>query len=404
MGGSLVITVKDTLNLPQFRHAEVRAGKCGLGRRIHWAHVIDHEDVGDYLEGGELLLNCGQMWPVQKETENKLFKAFLKNDIAGIVFAVGRYLTETPQQVLEFGETNGIPVLEVPFQVSFEKAIQWIHKQILQEEERGAARRRDRSELLRLLLEEPATDGLTIEEKVQALGLNPRARWMAGLVLSGQAYTNENMLHWRDCCQRWIDEEVETTGFCEIYREQLILMVSPGFRIQEFESLFTGLYHTLVDSTVDQHPSLVMGRIKQGMFSFAKSYTEAKVLAPIVRNRDPLGGIYFADQLQRELLLYGGFAPERAQEFRRFILPEELLSEKGQPLYETLKCLVLNGYNREKVADILHIHRNTLRYRIRRIEDLLKDSLSSPQCQFWIRAALDLESVAAQSMVETSID
>ncbi|MEH7345782.1 helix-turn-helix domain-containing protein [Bacillus sp. JJ1532] len=123
-----------------------------------------------------------------------------------------------------------------------------------------------------------------------------------------------------------------------------------------------------------------------------KSYQDSKSLLSIVRNLKSEGGVYFADELRRELMLYQGINPEQANELRSAILPDEYFSKRGEILYETLKCLAKNEYNREKAAEILHIHRSTLRYRIERLEEFLQCRLSSSRCQFWIQIALDLES------------
>ncbi len=89
-------------------------------------------------------------------------------------------------------------------------------------------------------------------------------------------------------------------------------------------------------------------------------------------------------------------SPAEAYDLLNKLLPDKLRFEKDEVLYETLTCLALNSFNREYVAKTLHIHRNTLRYRIKKIEELLQDNLASPDCQFWIQTALNIESLARQ--------
>ena len=126
-----MITVREALRLTELSNIVVRTGERGLYRKIRWAHVIDHDDVGHFLEGGELLLTSGQVWPQDKTSEEKLLKGFLRYQISGILFATGRYLKECPSSVLEFGEKYDIPVLEVPFEVQFVKLTRTIHQEIM---------------------------------------------------------------------------------------------------------------------------------------------------------------------------------------------------------------------------------------------------------------------------------
>lgn len=63
------------------------------------------------------------------------------------------------------------------------------------------------------------------------------------------------------------------------------------------------------------------------------------------------------------------------------LLPPSCLSlwqshmEQDLTLIHNLKCYLINGRNIAETARTLHLHRNTLIYRLRKIEDLLHISL-----------------------------
>ncbi|TCP20717.1 PucR-like helix-turn-helix protein [Scopulibacillus darangshiensis] len=544
-----MITVKEALRLPELDTVTVRAGKSGLFRKIRWAHVIDHDDMQHFLEGGELLLTCGQVWPQDKKLEDQLIKGFQRYKISGILFATGVYLKECPPAVVTFGEKYAIPVLEVPFQVPFVKITHTIHLEILnrqirnkeltdqlpleltqnlkhansridvcktlseslkcpvvttdqtnnildkvipangkladiphlmnklthefenlyfynnhrekgesenktkaivvraaspphamavplqvgeifsgaiwllnfsqQLEERHAlalehaaavlldinlnnkeveiTRKQLRLELLELLIEKPLSAETVIENRMRKLGLEPKANWIVGFVLSGNNAASSSEASLNDVCKKWIDQSETINGFCEAYEGQWTLLLTSNLEHPELQDQFNHFYDYLQGTSKKMVPVLVYGGIKTEMAAIFESYQDARTLAPIVQYLSPSGGVYLADHFRRELALYGGVAPDKAQEFRNLILPEELLSERGAALYETLKCLASHNYNRESVAKALYIHRNTLRYRIERIEKLLQDSLSSPKCKFWIQVAIDLEPLTMQT-------
>jgi DNA-binding PucR family transcriptional regulator len=56
-------------------------------------------------------------------------------------------------------------------------------------------------------------------------------------------------------------------------------------------------------------------------------------------------------------------------------------SHKGE-LFKTLKVLVESGNNLKNACENLHIHRNTLGYRIERIKELTQLDLSQPEILF----------------------
>ena len=257
-----------------------------------------------------------------------------------------------------------------------------------------------RLDLLDLLLENPETAPIIVEEKIKALGLEHGIHWLAGLILLEVNKLASplpiDMETTRDEFKKWIEETDGIYGFCEIYENQLVLLIASSLDKYRIKQEFNNLQNNLRNTTPQTTPVLVLGEIKQNALSFVESYQEAKALAPIVLHQSNSGGAYFSDQLKREMFLYGGISPEKAMEFRNIILPNEILSEKGSTLYKTLKCLASSNYNRDQVTKELHIHMNTLRYRIKRIEELFEDSLTSPRCQFWIQVALDLESLATE--------
>ncbi|OCA82048.1 PucR family transcriptional regulator [Pseudobacillus wudalianchiensis] len=546
-----MLTVREAILLPGLNNIAVRAGKRGLFRKIRWAHVIDHDDMKHFLEGGELLMTCGQVWPQDKSAEERLLKGLLRHQISGILFATGRYLEKCPPAVLEFGEKYAIPILEVPFHLRFVKITHSIHQEIMRREFRkkelttrlssqltdelksahasidicrtlskhfkclsvitnssgemleksipnntkridlprtieqltktlngdifndshseqeaisvegqaiyiptktppyaiavplrtgenhwgtlwlislqhqfeethtialeyaatilldihlhqqeiGIAHKQLRAELMELLFESPKTGSIVMEDRMRKLRLAPNENWIAGLVLPGKKEMPLSLSLEMDFlsseCTRWIDQTEGIDGFCEAYDGQLTLLISSNLTHMEMKTLLEHLYNHIRAIYKQIRPVFVFGERKADLLSLVESYQQAKSLSPLVQYSHSEGGIYFADESRRELLLYGGMNTSRALEFRKLILPEELLSERGAALYETLKCLAVHNYNREIVAKRLHIHRNTLRYRIERIEQYLQDSLSSSRCQFWIQVALDLESLAS---------
>lgn len=74
---------------------------------------------------------------------------------------------------------------------------------------------------------------------------------------------------------------------------------------------------------------------------------------------------------------------------------------RGTDLTSTLERLVNCG-KRQDAAAQLYVHRNTLRYRLGRIEELLRVDLGSPQTQYWLRLAFDaLKLLTASAPVQS---
>lgn len=289
--------------------------------------------------------------------------------------------------------THHIPILKYAAHVFIE-----LYKQA---QEENVKRWQCQSEVLDLLLQKQQTATLVVEKKIQEIGLQSKGKWMAGLVLTGNIHLSPRTLlelaSIRGICNKWFEEEREINGFCEVFGDRLVLLMTTSLENPELTIRLNQLKHLLLKINDQISPVFVIGNAQQDLLSFDASFESASSLAPIVQYKNHSGGTYFSDQFQREILLYGKMSPTEAHDLLHKLLPDKMLHEEGEILYETLKCLASNGYNRDIVAKKLHIHRNTLRYRIKKIEELLQDSLSSPDCQFWIQTALHIQSLSQRS-------
>lgn len=541
-----MITIQDALRLGELENAIIHSGKSGLARKIRWVHVIDHDDIGHFLEGQELLLSCGQIWPKDKVSEEKFLYSLLRHQISGIVLATGRYLTSCPPALINFGEKYSIPIIEISFKVPFVKVTYAIQKEIMErkyhkkifasqvpkklldlmppaknnkdvcsilanflghtvvftdqtntiqlnavplgqnpinltqkitslvnqldkeytpnetispdiysvnlqtdstgviaiplnvdkvafgtlwflhndelvteqhvlalkygaqimidfyidEQEKSVKRWQLQSEVLDLLLEKQQTATIVIGKRLQEIGLQSKGKWMAGLILTGNIESPPQIAKelgsYRAICNNWFANELEIDGFCEVYNDKLTLLITTSLDKSHLNERLAILSQHLLKVNNQLSPVFIIGTEQQELLSFVSSYEDANSLAPIVQFKSPSGGIYFSDLFQREILLYGKMSPAEAHQLLNKLLPDKMLFEDGEILYETLRCLALNHYNRENVAKKLHIHRNTLRYRIKKIEEILGDSLSSPTCQFWVQTALNIKSLSYQ--------
>ena len=75
------------------------------------------------------------------------------------------------------------------------------------------------------------------------------------------------------------------------------------------------------------------------------------------------------------LVSLGKKTPCRASATQLFLSLWQSHMEQDLTLIHNLKCYLINGRNIAETARTLHLHRNTLIYRLRKIEDLLHISL-----------------------------
>jgi hypothetical protein len=100
------------------------------------------------------------------------------------------------------------------------------------------------------------------------------------------------------------------------------------------------------------------------------------------------------DRIGDLLLLSGG--PAVARMMSRRLAPLDSLTQKAASrLGETALAYVRHGGNSVAMAGELHVHPQTVRYRIARLRELLGDQLEDPDARFELEAALRLRGLSA---------
>lgn len=68
-------------------------------------------------------------------------------------------------------------------------------------------------------------------------------------------------------------------------------------------------------------------------------------------------------------------------------------SKNNSSLLETLEAYLNSGMNKSLTASELYVHKNTVKYRLNKIEEILKKRISEPDVAFTYRLALHLRRV-----------
>jgi carbohydrate diacid regulator len=134
---------------------------------------------------------------------------------------------------------------------------------------------------------------------------------------------------------------------------------------------------------------LALGHYFPDVGGLARSYRVARTTLSVGKQRCPEAVSFYYSDLMLPVLLDGLRQGWQAEELRR---PLGLLlkhDRQGQ-LLRTLKSWFAHDMQTARTAKALRIHRNTMDYRIRRIQDLCGVSLSSTEDCMWLYLALQM--------------
>lgn len=137
---------------------------------------------------------------------------------------------------------------------------------------------------------------------------------------------------------------------------------------------------------------LAMGHYFPGANGLARSYQVALTTLAVGKQRHPEGAAFFYADLKLPVLLDGFRQGWQAEEICE-PLGVLMKHDRHEPLLRTLKAWYVHEMHMANTAEALHIHRNTLDYRMRRIQELCGVNLSNTADRVHLYLALQILNV-----------
>lgn len=373
-----MITCKDVMNL-KLDGMELLAGEEGLERIVSWTYLCQTKPYRDHMNQGNFALVVVDDVRFDMEEAYRAFLELSDLGISAYAISVIDDREPIPQKFLDAANEHRIPLFYVRWEgASFVDIDQSIGCLLLESEMQG---KRTGDYLYNLLF------GYDINEKYiekisGQFGLDFSTPHRVGIIVVDRKY-GINLEQ---------DEHIYEYYANSLNREVLAMEGKPLFMrfLNKFVLLFEATpekktEHALekILRELDDRPpfrgvirsTCILGASYKDPGNYGKSYQEAKSLIPkkdILPNpkkKKVLSasamGIYkflFNSGNQTEIMNYC------EEKLRRL---EEYDHANGTCLQDTLVAYYMNGFNSSRTAEALFLHRNSLQYRLTKIEDLL---------------------------------
>lgn len=130
--------VEDLLRTEECREMKLICGEQGLKNEIKGVTIIEAPDIVKFINGGELLLTGLYAF---KSCSIEEFQNYLqelrKKEISCLVIKKGRLVEHADRKIellREYACKNGIPLLDVPFDMSFQRVLAIVMEHLFNEE------------------------------------------------------------------------------------------------------------------------------------------------------------------------------------------------------------------------------------------------------------------------------
>jgi len=401
-----MVSCREIMNLQTLEKTEVVAGSGGLNRMVRWVHFIDLPDVLPWVQGGELLIITGIGLQGGLTGLVPLVKGVIEKKLAGMIINLGPYIKSVPLEVIAIAEAANFPLLTLPWEVKLVEVMQEISSYIVVQQ----IEKQSLSSFFEQLLLKPVETEFSLLEHAAVYGYDlsqPQQAVLIGLSHQKQEEISDFVLLKTQLEQVARDFFVRKGRkvLLSIWTDKLLFLLPQSASATEQANI--EIVQELV-AVLKQHfrgVSLAagIGSPAKSLTSIRDSYQQAgKALwfgASTVTKKDVYDynnlGIY---KLLLEIPL------DRLQAYCHEIIGtlEEHDSKYKMDLINSLFVYFEETGNAVKTAHRLFVHRNTLDYRLKKIEEVSGKKLSNS----YDRLLLQLAVVIARQLttVETTTE
>ena len=354
---------------------ELSSGQGSAKAHVRWVHITELIDPTPWLKGGELLLTTGIQLKGPK-VQHELVQRLAEHEIAGLGFGTGFAHKKVPTALVNAARKLDFPVFEIPYELPFIAITERVFAQLVDE----------RYELLQRsmagdVLAEALTGNLYPEElqaKLRPFGIGEQAAVLA--FSTSDPAVGAPLL----------ERALERAG------------------VHSLVAIRAGLLCAVIDiDGVEPDPIELAGRVRTELqtrlgevrvaasrpaatHSLRLSFHEARCAleAARLRNGETTEAIASYKDLGAFQLLLSLQDDDALMSYCRGVLGpvEQGEGDYGDELLRSLDVFIENNGHWEKAAGELYCHRHTLRYRIRRIEQLTGRDFNSARdrIEFWL--------------------
>lgn len=373
-----MVTCENILNL-KLDGMQLIAGEKGLHRMVSWTYMVQTRPYADHMNRGNFALIVVDYVRFDYEEAARSMEELNELGISGLAVSTVDDREEVPQSMIDRANELELPLFYIRWEgASFVDIAQSIGSLIVQT---GVENKKTGDYLYNLLFGYEINDKY-VEKISGQFGLDFSRPYRVGVIVIDRKYgvnleqDEHTYEYYADCLNREVNNMKGSSMFMRFLNKFVLL-----FEARENKEIEHELERIL--RRLDDKPQFkglirstcILGAAYKDPRDFGQSYQEAKNLIakkdilPNPKNKKVLSassmGIYkymFNSGNQAEILDY-------CNEKLRTL--EEYDHANGTFLQDTLLAYYMNGFSVGKTAEALFIHRNSLQYRINKIEELL---------------------------------
>ena len=385
-----MVSCREIINLHSLAKLKIVAGKDGLYHQVRWVHFIDLPDVLPWVQGGELLIITGIALNGDMRGLTTLVQGLIHKNIAGIIINVGPYIKEIPDEVIKIADAANFPVFELPWEVKIVEVTQDICSYIvLKQTEKHLI-----YNFFEQLLLQPVEDSENLVERAGAYGydLSKPQQIVIFSPSNLEKYVQEEKIKdefaivaLKTQLEQLIRDILVMQGkklLVTLWMDKVVLLLPTDAKTTKQQSNFAFVTE-IIEKLNEKFPRYgivaSLGGTAKTLREVRRSYVQGNKALWLAESTATVKSVYEYEKLGIYKLLFE-IPNEKLKEYYDEVI--EPLNEYDRK-YKMDLVLSLFVYFEEngnvvRTAKRLYLHRNTLDYRLKKIEEITGKKLNNP--------------------------
>lgn len=381
-----MVSCQEVIKLHSMAEVQIVAGAQGLDRLVRWVHFIDLPDVLPWVQGGELLIITGIGLQGKPEELKRLVQGLIDKKLAGMIINLGPYIESVPDDVITIAEAANFPLFTLPWKVKLVGVMQEICSYIVMQQ----TEKHSISSFFEQLLLKPVAAEQELMEHAAVYGYDlsqsQQVVVISAILLTEQKLTRKNAKHNFVLIKTQLEQFVR--DFFVMRGQKILLtlwMDKVLFLLPENvqdEKKNCSVVQLLVDQLGEHFTTLNVaagiGSPAPLLQNIRESYLQANKALWFAESLATKQCVYTYESLGIYKLLFE-IPLEKLQAYCEEIIGT--LKEHDQRykmnLVNSLFVYFEENGNVVKTSKRLFVHRNTLDYRLKKIEDVSGKKLAN---------------------------
>lgn len=363
------------------------AGDKGLSNEVRWVHMVENKEISSFLEGQEVVFTTG----IAAQTEKELFeliKENIRNNASAMVINIGPYISNVTEKMTQYCNEKNFPLFTVPWEVKMAHIMRVFYFYIIDVEKKRA----EITNAIKNAIFSPDQTQLYIPI-MNKYGFHSDSKYTITVidfyeVIDGTVFNKLN-------------NELEFT--LESLNEKAIVVRINNYFVILFSDVSVNRTKDIIENirsmiatVFDLNAYLLgVGNIVDHMTSIKHSYKKALNLINMQRKNLFPTNIDFYDDIGIYKVLF---------EINNNNVVQDYISDTIQDLFdydqlngtdytELLRLYLEYNGSINQLAKEFFVHRNTINYRINKIEKIIDSNLSDFNTRMELAIALKLKKI-----------